>query len=192
MLTLYNKTLGELVTREGVFVVVIGWFLLSTRQHLLCFWEGQVELWLMPRDGEWYNLSSSWQNWNQLSYFVPTQLLSWGGKKSRQFHAAIENKASALSLRFTVHKCHQLELEISQLRCYLWREVGGAELARDTDVILDNKWAVASLGLRGEFYLRWWWIICMFKFSCKLNGHENLSGYSCFHTRCSSLVLQMY
>lgn len=86
----------ESVTREGAFLclwfllssgrgfcvcvfVVGGWFLLSTTVHLLCFREGRVELWLMPRSGEWYNLSNSWQDWNQLS--VPTQLLSWGGGK---------------------------------------------------------------------------------------------------------------
>lgn len=34
----------------------------------------------MPCHAEWYNLSSSQQNWNQLVCFVRTQLLSWGEK----------------------------------------------------------------------------------------------------------------
>lgn len=81
-------------------VVVAGWFLLSTAAHLLYFGEGQVELWPVPCDGEWCNLSSSWQNGNQPSSFVPTQLLSWGDREggSKQFKAAIKSKASFFSL----------------------------------------------------------------------------------------------
>lgn len=144
----------------------------------------------MPCNGEWYNLSSSWQNWNQLLELVPTQPLSLQGekKKKQQFEAAIRNKASAFSWRLTLHKCCQLEFEISQPRCFLRREAGGAQLIRGKDVIHSNKRAVALLGLREEFYPCWWCIICVFKFYCKLNRHGNLSGYSCFHTRCSSYV----
>lgn len=46
VLTLYNKILGELISREGFFVVVfvVGWLLLSTAVHLLCCGGGGVEL----------------------------------------------------------------------------------------------------------------------------------------------------
>lgn len=187
VLTLYNKILGELINREGFFVVVVGWLLLSTAVHLLCFQEGRVELWLMPCNGEWYNLSSSWWNWNQLLELVPTEPLSFQGEK-KETAVQCSNQEQGISLFFETHFAQVLSIRVWDFSAKVLPAEGGAQLIRDMDVIHSNKWAVASLGLREEFYRCWWWIICVFKFCCKLNRLGNLSGCSCFHTRCSSYV----
>lgn len=88
LFVLYTQT----VSNSGGCLCCCWLFLPSTAAHPLYLQEGWAWLWLMPCHGEWYNHSSSRQNWNQLLYLY-SHNWSWGGKK--HFSAAIQNNVFA-------------------------------------------------------------------------------------------------
>lgn len=182
LFVLYTQT----VSNSGGCLCCCWLFLPSTAAHPLYLQEGWAWLWLMPCHGEWYNHSSSRQNWNQLLYLY-SHNWSWGEKS-----ISVQQSRTMYSLFFFSLQTHSAQV-LSMMtwdfpaKSFLLQEAnprGGSTLSAGKEPGHPLGW--------DELCQPWLWFIYVPKVSHKFSRHGGLLQYSRFSTRCGSLVSLMH